>query len=220
MIAPVLALLLLIGQAQPASGEHSSSSSGVPATQTSSSTKPETAPDLDKAKSLSKVRRIFVEGFGSDPINQQMQAMVISSLTESKRFLVTEEKAKADAVLRGTSTEKTSQELHSYGSGTSVETAHGGGHASVIGNIGSASSGFGAAGAAIQDSSVNTETVSSAHAAVRLVNSDGDVIWTTTQESNGGKFKGASADVAEKIAKQLARDAEKADRIVADSVNK
>jgi hypothetical protein len=144
-----------------------------------------------------------------------MQAMIIASLTGTKRFTITENKAKADAVLRGYATEKSAQELHAYGSGTGVGTAHGGGHASVSGAggvfSGSSSGGFGAAQATIQDSSVNTETVDNAHAAVRLVNSDGDVIWTTVQESNGAKFKGASADVAEKVAKQLVRDAEKAD---------
>jgi hypothetical protein len=46
-------------------------------------------------------------------------------------------------------------------------------------------------------------------ATVRLVNKEGDVIWSTTQESNGAKFHGASADVAEKIARQLAADVEK-----------
>jgi N-acetylglutamate synthase/N-acetylornithine aminotransferase len=61
---------------------------------------------------------------------------------------------------------------------------------------------------------LNTESIDNAHAAVRLVNSDGDVIWTSIQESNGAKFKGASADVADKIAKQLARDAEKADSLI------
>lgn len=48
--------------------------------------------------------------------------------------------------------------------------------------------------------------------AVRLVSADGDVIWTTTQESRGAKYKGASADVADKIAKQLLHDLEKAER--------
>ena len=43
-------------------------------------------------------------------------------------------------------------------------------------------------------------------ASVRLVNKDGDVIWSTTQESNGAKFRGASADVADKITKQLVVD--------------
>ena len=46
-------------------------------------------------------------------------------------------------------------------------------------------------------------------ATVRLVNKDGDVIWSTTQESNGAKFRGASADVAEKIARQLSADYER-----------
>jgi hypothetical protein len=106
----------------------------------------------------------------------------------------------------------TAQEVHGYGSGTAVGTAHGGARADITG----ASGGFGAAEAAINDSSVNTETVDSAHASVRLVNGDGDVIWTTTQESAGAKFKGASADVADKIAKQLSKDAEKADKMVAE----
>ena len=41
------------------------------------------------------------------------------------------------------------------------------------------------------------------------VSPDGDVMWTTTQESKGGKYKGASADVADKCTKQLLRDIEK-----------
>jgi len=46
-------------------------------------------------------------------------------------------------------------------------------------------------------------------ATVRLVNKDGDVIWSTTQESTGAKFRGASADVADKITKQLVADYER-----------
>ena len=41
---------------------------------------------------------------------------------------------------------------------------------------------------------------------VRLCNKDGDVLWSTTQESLGGKFRGASADVAAKIAHQIQLD--------------
>lgn len=175
-------------------------------------------PSADKARALSKVRRIFIESFGTDPIAVQMQGMVISSLTASKRFTVTEDKSKADAVLRGVATQRTTQETHAYGSGTAVGTAHGGGSGEISGSSGSFSgsvrSGFASASSAIQDSSVNTETLDNAHAAVRLINADGDVIWTTTQESGGAKFKGASADVADKIAKQLTRDAEKADQVL------
>ena len=51
-------------------------------------------------------------------------------------------------------------------------------------------------------------------AAVRLVNKDGDVIWATTQESLGAKFRGASADVADKITRALLADIERALRAV------
>jgi hypothetical protein len=54
-----------------------------------------------------------------------------------------------------------------------------------------------------------------ATASVRLVNKDGDVIWSTTQESLGAKFRGASADVAEKITAKLKEDFEKARKLAA-----
>jgi hypothetical protein len=38
------------------------------------------------------------------------------------------------------------------------------------------------------------------------VNKDSDVLWSTTQESNGAKFRGASADVADKITRRLVAD--------------
>ena len=176
----------------------------------------EPAPALDKSKALSKVRRIYVENFGTSEAAQQLQAMVIDSLTASKRLTVTEDKAKADSILKGFGGEKSSQEVHAYGSSTSVATAAGGHSGSISGSNGSISGhhsgAFGAAASGIDDSSVNTETIDSAKASVRLINADGDVIWTSTQESRGAKYKGASADVADKIVKQLIRDMEKADK--------
>jgi len=50
-------------------------------------------------------------------------------------------------------------------------------------------------------------------AAVRLVNKDGDVIWSATEESLGAKFHGASADVADKITARLKEDFEKARKL-------
>jgi hypothetical protein len=47
-------------------------------------------------------------------------------------------------------------------------------------------------------------------AALALVNRDGDVIWATVQESLGAKFRGASADVAEKITAKRKEDSERA----------
>ncbi len=50
-------------------------------------------------------------------------------------------------------------------------------------------------------------------AAVRLVNKDGDVIWSTTQESQGAKFHRASTDVADRIAKKLVEDYDRAKKL-------
>ena len=49
-----------------------------------------------------------------------------------------------------------------------------------------------------------------ASASVRLVNKEGDVIWSTTQESLGAKLRSASADVADKVTRQLVQDYERA----------
>ena len=45
------------------------------------------------------------------------------------------------------------------------------------------------------------------------MNKDGDVIWSTTEESLGAKFRGASADVADKITARLKEDFEKARKL-------
>jgi hypothetical protein len=178
-------------------------------------------------KALSQIKRIYVESFGDDPISKEMQAMVVDSLTKSKVFAVTENRDKADAILKGSTLEKTSQEAHSYSDGTSVRVAQGSVNGSVHGSSSGDLSGrfvdgtgtingssSGSIDGSIHGSSSSTHmadststssvnTVNDARASVRLVNSDGDVIWTTTQESKGAKYKGASADVADKIVKQL-----------------
>lgn len=45
--------------------------------------------------------------------------------------------------------------------------------------------------------------------AVRLVSADRDVLWSTTQESKGAKYKGSGADVADQVVKHLMHDIEK-----------
>src|SRR6266404_6079639 len=169
--------------------------------------------DAEVVGKLLQAKRIFVESFGDDSINKTLQAMVIDAFRTSHRFIITENKEKADLILRGSALEKTSQELHALGSATAVAGAAGA-HSSTIagtpGSIsGSSSGGFAARSAGIQDSQASTETISDARMAVRLVSNDGDVVWSTTQESKGAKFKSASADVADKIIKQLLRDIEK-----------
>jgi curli biogenesis system outer membrane secretion channel CsgG len=162
---------------------------------------------------LVNIKRIYVDSFGDDIISKELQSMIVSSLVATKRFKVTENREKADAILKGVALEKSSQELHAYGEGTSVGGASGGGHSEINGSggtvSGSSGGGFIARHMGISDSSIHTETINEARIAVRLVNADGDVIWTSTQESKGAKFKGSSADVADRCVKQLLRDVEK-----------
>ncbi len=63
------------------------------------------------------------------------------------------------------------------------------------------------------ESSHSAERKHEAVAAVRLVNKVGDVIWSTTQESMGGKFHGSSADVADRITKKLVEDYDRAKKL-------
>lgn len=209
MIIALLFLFLITGPAQATTATPPQSQS------TASSTGTKLDPEI--AVKLLQVKRIYVDSFGSDPAAQQLQAMVINSLAESKRFIVTENKDKADAFLKGTGLEKTAQEFHAIGEGTAVATAHGGGHGEVNGQVsngtgsisGSSSGGFSSQNLATSDSQASTQTVNDARLAVRLVATDGDVIWTTTKESKGAKYKGASADVADQIVKQLLWDLDK-----------
>ena len=159
---------------------------------------PPTTVDPEIATQLLKVHRICVESFGNDPASIELQAMVINALSESKRFALTENsdetgkcnEAKADAVLKGVSVQRAHEEVHSSSEGTSVSTHR--------------------ASAGINESSHSTELIDEARLAVRLVMREtGDVLWSTTQESKGAKYKGANADAADKVVKQLLRDLDK-----------
>ena len=166
---------------------------------------------------LLKVTRIYIDDFGADPTAKQIQAMVVNSISESKKFIITENKEKADAVLKGTALEKTHQELHSLNEAAAAATSHGSQHGEVsgsfsngTGSVSGSSHGYHSGSAiAADDSTASTETINEARVAVRLVAADGDVIWSTTQESHGAKYKGAGADVADKVIKQLMRDLER-----------
>jgi len=200
MLSAIVLLLFSLGQ---------TTTPTTPPRQAQPAASPGSAIDIEIASKLLNVKRIYVDSFGDDAISKQLQAMVVNAISESKRFIITENKDKADAVLRGTGLEKTSQEVHAIGESTNVAAASGGEHAEISGSTGSSSGGFFAKKMGIADSQASTETINNARLAVRLVSADGDVIWTTTKESKGAKYKGASADVADQIVKQLLHDLDK-----------
>jgi len=161
--------------------------------------------EIEMGAKLLKLKRVYVDALGEDKASKTMQAMLINALTSSGRFIVTESRDKADGILKGASNEKSRQELFSKSEGTSVGVVGGGFSA----NTGHASGGFGGVGLSQDDSVTQTETIDHAALSVRLVAADGDTIWSTTQESKGAKYKGAGADVVDKIVKQLLRDIER-----------
>jgi hypothetical protein len=214
-LVPLIAVFLLTQSPQPAPTHPTGQQASPPPPKAASESKTKD-PDLSPDEKLLHVKRIYVDSFGEDSIAKQIQATIIDSLNASKRFVVTENKEKADATLRGAGLEKTSQETYAHSEATAVGTAAGSHSGSISGSggtiSGSSSGGFVAHSAAIEDSNLSTETINDARVAVRLVDRDGDVIWSTTQESKNAKYKSSSTDVAEKVVKRLLWDLEKLEK--------
>ncbi len=140
-----------------------------------------------------------------------MRDMIITALQNSKLFQITDNMERADATLRGSADDKIFTEEHTSSDSIGIHATSGSGSSSTstYGTGGSTRKNAGA-GVTDSESSHSNERRHEASASIRLVDSNGDVIWSTTQESAGGKFRGAMADVADKIARQLLDDTRKA----------
>jgi len=151
------------------------------------------------------VRRVFVDRLTGGETAAQMRDLLISSLQNAKLFVLTENAERADAFLRGAAEDLVYTDAFSSSEGTNVRGAVG--ESSGTGRTRNSNS----ASLTVGDREALSirERKHEALATVRLVNKDGDVIWSTTQESTGAKFRGASADVADKITKQLVADYER-----------
>jgi len=161
-------------------------------------------------RQLLTVRRIFVDRLTGGETAAQMRDILISSLAGAKLFILTEKEERADAVLRGAAEDLVFTETHSSSDGINA-------HMSLSNRTGTGYYGGKGSSAGLgigeNESDHSAERRHEAIAAVRLVNKDGDVIWSTTQESLGAKFHGASADVADKITSQLREDFDRAGRL-------
>jgi hypothetical protein len=161
--------------------------------------------------SLLDIKRIYVAPLTGGKESAALRDLIIAGLDSTKLFVLTENPDRADAILKGAADDNTftdtfdsgesvnaHQTLGKYGSGASAASRTGGGYGAV----------------AMGENDIHhiKERKHEAYAAVRLCNKDGDVLWSTTQESLGGKFRGASADVAAKIAHQLTIDYDRARR--------
>ena len=153
------------------------------------------------------IKRVYVDKLDGDETAVQMRDMIISALQQTHLFVVTENEQRADAFLRGSSEDLVFTDVHSSSDGVNAHmnastgsSAYKGGsyNKSIGGSLGET------------ESSHSAERKHEATAAIRLVNKDGDVIWSSTQESQGSKFRGSMSDVADKLTRKLADDIAKA----------
>jgi hypothetical protein len=161
----------------------------------------------DLSEQLLTLRRVYVDRLTGGETAAQMRDLIISSLQNARLFVLTENPDRADAVLRGAAEDLIYTDQFSTSEGISLR----GSVSNRVTRPGEGSTTRGASAGVGENESANIrERKHEALATVRLVNKDGDVIWSTTQESNGAKFRGASADVADKITRQLVTDFERA----------
>ncbi|MBZ5726870.1 MAG: hypothetical protein LAP87_17975 [Acidobacteriia bacterium] len=159
-------------------------------------------------RQLLTIRRVYVDRLTGGDTAAQMRDILISSMEGAKLFVLTENQERADAVLRGAAEDLVFTEVHSSSDSINAHANLGTGRATSTSRSQSAGIGLGE-----NESDHSAERRHEAVAAVRLVNKDGDVIWSTTQESLGAKFHGASADVADKITAKLKEDFDKARKL-------
>jgi hypothetical protein len=154
----------------------------------------------DLPRQMLSIRRVHVDRLTGGESAAQIRELIIASLQNARLFVVTENPDRADAFVRGAAEDLIYTDQFVSSNGINVRGAIGRGARanddSAFGRAASVSVGD-------QESTNIRERKHEALATVRLVNKDGDVLWSTTQESNGAKFRGASADVAEKIVRAL-----------------
>jgi len=156
--------------------------------------------DHPQLKELLKIRRLYVDRLSGGDTATQIRDILIGALQNTRLFTVTENPDRADCILKGSAEDLVFTDTYQSSEGISARTA--------IGSTRSSGVTRGGIGFSVgeNESSRIAERKHEATLAVRLVNKDGDVIWSTTQESFGAKFRGASADVAAKVTHQLTDD--------------
>jgi hypothetical protein len=167
----------------------------------------EQAPEDETIAQLAKVRRIYIDILTGGDTALQIRELLMTSLQRTKQFIITEDEDKADATLKGAGEDEVFTDTFQSSEGINAHTQIGAGESAGTRNYSSSSNNHNLGLTVGENSSRRSEERKhEAIATVRLVSKDGDVIWSATAESLGGKFLGASADVADKIAKRLAAD--------------
>src|SRR5580704_12103988 len=164
-------------------------------------------PEEEAAEHLSKVHRIYIAILTGGDAALQLRDLLMTSLHNSKQFVITEDEGKADATLKGAGDDDVFTDTFQSSDGINAHTQIGESSSTGTRNYSNSSQNHsGGLSIGENESRRTEERKHEAIATVRLVSKDGDVIWSATAESLGAKFLGASADVADKIAKRLVTD--------------
>ena len=157
---------------------------------------------------LLQIRTLYVEPLEGEAAGG-IRDMLIASVQSTGLFVLTENSKSADAILRGSGEDLIYQELERRRAGINAR-----GNVSTSrresGEYNRNASGFGVGDS---ESSENRERRHEAVASVRILMPNGEIIWSTTQESNGAKFRGSAHDVADKVAEDLLRAYRKAEKL-------
>lgn len=160
-----------------------------------------TALEAVSLRQLLTIRRVYVDRLTGGETAAQMRDILITSLEGAKLFILTENQERADFTLRGAAEDLVFTDTHNSSDSINAHVNGGSGRTSTR-----STSPYGGLGVGENESEHSSERRHEAIASVRLINKEGDVVWSTTQESMGAKFRGASADVAEKITSKLKED--------------
>src|SRR5579863_5172345 len=142
----------------------------------------------DLLPQLLTVKRVYVDRLTGGETAAQMRDLIIASLQNSKLFVLTENPDRADAFVHGAAEDliytddfqsSDSVDIRGGTSSSSHEASYRTGPSSDSPGIGQSRSLT--LGAGEHDSTNIKERKHEALATVRLVNKDGDVIWSTTQ---------------------------------------
>jgi hypothetical protein len=170
------------------------------------------APEPAANARLLEVKRVCVQLFGDDALGIQAREMVIAKLYESRRFSLTENCEKADFVLKGAVTERNDrafrEESEGIGFGASASASESRGAGVTRSGTAASASARGDA----RETLASTEVKQHAAVTMRLVDKDGEIIWAFSQESSGGKTKGAIGDAADRAVRKLLRDLDRAEK--------
>jgi hypothetical protein len=161
---------------------------------------------LLQSPELLMLKRIHIEELTGGETADQIRDMLIASIQRTGLFVLTENAERADAILRGSAEDLIYTETHDTHDSIN---ARGSVNLNPTGSSSSSRSRsrfYVSSQVGENEGSRTVERKHEAMAAVRLVNLEGDVIWSTVQESRGAKLRGASADVAQKVTKQLLKD--------------